>query len=67
MAGRARPGWPRSADFELLRLDREHFETCVRQYAPAALNLLSVAARRLRRSDEAIRRTVTRNVTGSMA
>jgi uncharacterized membrane protein len=49
-------------DVELLRLDRAHFEAYVRQYPPAALNLLSVAARRLRRSDEVIRRTVTRNV-----
>src|SRR5579863_1838617 len=37
---------------ELLRLDRAHFEAYVRQYPPAALNLLSVAARRLRHSDE---------------
>jgi uncharacterized membrane protein len=50
------------ADGELLRLDREHFEAYVRQCTPAALNLLSVAARRLRKSDEVIRRTVTRNV-----
>jgi len=49
-------------DVELLRLDREHFEDYVRQCTPAALNLLSVAARRLRKSDEMIRRTVTRNV-----
>jgi CRP-like cAMP-binding protein len=48
-------------DVEVLRLDREHFEDYVRQYTPAALNLLSVAARRLRKSDEVIRRTVTRN------
>ncbi len=47
---------------EVLRLDREHFEDYVRQYPPAALNLLSVAARRLRKSDEVIRHTVTRNV-----
>ena len=47
---------------EILRLDREHFEDYVRQYTPAALNLLSVAARRLRKADEVIRRTVTRNV-----
>jgi len=47
---------------ELLRLDREHFEDYVRRYTPAALNLLSVAARRLRKSDDFIRRTVTRNV-----
>lgn len=46
---------------ELLRLDREHFEDYIRLYTPAALNLLSVAARRLRKSDEVIRRTVTRN------
>ncbi len=46
---------------EVLRLDREHFEDYVRQYTPAALNLLSVIARRLRKSDEFIRRTVTRN------
>jgi CRP/FNR family cyclic AMP-dependent transcriptional regulator len=46
---------------ELLRLDREHFEAYVRQCTPAALNLLSVAARRLRKSDEMIRRTVARN------
>src|ERR1700693_5017096 len=49
------------SDVEVLRLDREHFEEYVRQYTPAALNLLSVAARRLRKSDEVIRRTVTRN------
>ena len=49
-------------DVELLRLDREHFEDYVRQHTPAALNLLSVAARRLRKADEYIRRTVTRNV-----
>lgn len=50
------------SDVEVLRLDREHFEDYVRRYTPAALHLLSVAARRLRRSDEVIRRTVTRNV-----
>jgi CRP/FNR family transcriptional regulator, cyclic AMP receptor protein len=50
------------SDVEVLRLDREHFEDYVRQYTPAALNLLSVAARRLRKSDEVIRRTVARNV-----
>lgn len=50
------------AEGELLCLDREHFEDYVRQCTPAALNLLSVAARRLRKSDEVIRRTVTRNV-----
>jgi CRP/FNR family cyclic AMP-dependent transcriptional regulator len=49
-------------DVEVLRLDRQHFEDYVRLYPPAALNLLSVAARRLRKSDELIRRTVTRNV-----
>ena len=49
------------SDVELLRLDREHFEDYVRQYTPAALNLLSVIAKRLRKSDEYIRRTVTRN------
>jgi uncharacterized membrane protein len=49
-------------DVEVLRLDREHFEDYVRQHTPAALNLLSVAARRLRKSDEFIRRTVTRNL-----
>jgi CRP/FNR family transcriptional regulator, cyclic AMP receptor protein len=48
-------------DAELLRLDRQHFEAYVRQCTPAALNLLSVVARRLRRSDDMIRRTVTRN------
>ena len=48
-------------DVEVLRLDREHFEDYVREYTPAALNLLSVIARRLRKSDEMIRRTVTRN------
>ncbi len=61
-AARARPGSAALGDVELLRLDREHFEAYVRQCTPAALNLLSVAARRLRRSDEVIRRTVTRNV-----
>jgi CRP/FNR family transcriptional regulator, cyclic AMP receptor protein len=61
--GGARTAWVSAlGDVELLRLDREHFEAYVRQYTPAALNLLSVAARRLRRSDEVIRRTVTRNV-----
>jgi CRP/FNR family transcriptional regulator, cyclic AMP receptor protein len=61
-------GGPRTAwvsalgEVELLRLDRAHFEAYLRQCTPAALNLLSVAARRLRRSDEVIRRTVTRNV-----
>src|ERR1700728_1429034 len=61
-------GGPRTAwvaaigQAELLRLDREHFEDYLRQCTPAALNLLSVAARRLRKSDEVIRRTVTRNV-----
>jgi len=49
------------SDVEVLRLDREHFEDYVRQYTPAALNLLSVAARRLRKSDEVIRRSTTRN------
>jgi uncharacterized membrane protein len=47
---------------ELLRLDRAHFEDYLREYTPAALNLLSVIARRLRKSDDVIRRTVTRNV-----
>ena len=47
---------------ELLRLDRAHFEDYLRQYTPAALNLLSVIARRLRKSDDVIRRTVSRNV-----
>jgi CRP/FNR family cyclic AMP-dependent transcriptional regulator len=61
-------GGPRTAwvsalgNVELLRLDRQHFEDYVRQYTPAALNLLSVTARRLRRSDEVIRHTLTRNV-----
>jgi CRP/FNR family cyclic AMP-dependent transcriptional regulator len=49
------------SNVEVLRLDREHFEDYVRQHTPAALNLLSVIARRLRKSDEVIRRTVTRN------
>jgi len=49
-------------DVEVLRLDRAHFEDYVRQHTPAALNLLSVAARRLRKSDEFIRHTITRNV-----
>src|ERR1700733_2344643 len=61
--GGARTAWVAAlSDVELLRLDREHFEAYVRQCTPAALNLLSVAARRLRRTDEVIRRTVTRNV-----
>jgi len=50
------------SDIELLRIDRVHFLDYVQQYPPAALNLLSVAARRLRQTDEVIRRTVTRNV-----
>jgi uncharacterized membrane protein len=50
------------SEVEVLRLDREHFEDYVRQHTPAALNLLSVAARRLRKSDEFIRSTITRNV-----
>lgn len=49
------------SNVEVLRLDREHFEDYVRQYTPAALNMLSVIARRLRKSDEVIRRTVARN------
>ena len=48
-------------DVEVLRLDREHFEDYLRKHTPAALNLLSVIARRLRKSDEVIRRTVSRN------
>jgi CRP/FNR family cyclic AMP-dependent transcriptional regulator len=61
--GGSRTAWVAAlSDVELLRLDREHFEAYVRQCTPAALNLLSVAARRLRRSDEVIRRTVTRNL-----
>jgi len=61
--GGPRTAWVASiAEGELLRLDRGHFEAYVRQCTPAALNLLSVAARRLRKSDEVIRRTVTRNV-----
>jgi CRP-like cAMP-binding protein len=50
------------SDVEVLRIDRVHFLDYVRQYPPAALNLLSVAARRLRKTDEVIRHTVTRNV-----
>src|SRR6266481_9031111 len=49
------------SNVELFRLDRAHFEDYLRQHTPAALNLLSVIARRLRKSDEVIRRTVTRN------
>jgi uncharacterized membrane protein len=61
--GGSRTAWVTAlGDVELLRLDRAHFEDYVRQYTPAALNLLSVTARRLRKSDEVIRRTVTRNV-----
>ena len=46
--GGARTAWVAAlGDVELLRLDREHFEAYVRQCTPAALNLLSVAARRL--------------------
>jgi uncharacterized membrane protein len=61
--GGARTAWVAAlGDVELLRLDREHFEAYLRECTPAALNLLSVTARRLRRSDEVIRRTVSRNV-----
>jgi CRP/FNR family cyclic AMP-dependent transcriptional regulator len=61
--GGARTAWVASlGDAEALRLDREHFEDYLRQCTPAALNLLSVVARRLRKSDDVIRRTVTRNV-----
>jgi uncharacterized membrane protein len=61
--GGSRTAWVVSlGDVEVLRLDREHFEAYLRQFTPAALNLLSVTARRLRKSDEVIRRTVTRNV-----
>jgi uncharacterized membrane protein len=61
--GGPRTAWVSSiGDGELLRLDRQHFEDYVRQCTPAALNLLSMAARRLRKSDEVIRRTVTRNL-----
>jgi CRP-like cAMP-binding protein len=55
------------SDVEVLRLDREHFEDYVRQHTPAALNLLSVIARRLRKSDEVIRRTTTRNANDVLA
>src|SRR6266478_316754 len=50
------------SNVELFRLDRAHFEDYLRQHTPAALNLLSVIAKRLRRSDDVIRRTITRNV-----
>jgi CRP/FNR family cyclic AMP-dependent transcriptional regulator len=50
------------SDVEVFRLDRAHFVDYIRQYPPAALHLLSVAARRLRKTDEVIRHTVTRNV-----
>jgi CRP/FNR family cyclic AMP-dependent transcriptional regulator len=50
------------SEVELLRIDRAHFLDYVSKYPPAALNLLSVAARRLRKTDEVIRRNVTRNV-----
>jgi CRP/FNR family cyclic AMP-dependent transcriptional regulator len=50
------------SDVEVLRIDRVHFLDYVREYPPAALNLLSVAARRLRKTDEVIRHTITRNV-----
>ncbi len=61
--GGTRTAWVAAlGNVELLRLDRAHFEEYVRQYTPAALNLLSVAARRLRRSDQVIRRTTTRNL-----
>jgi CRP/FNR family cyclic AMP-dependent transcriptional regulator len=48
-------------DVEVMRLDRAHFEEYVRLYTPAALNLLRVTARRLRTSDDYLRRTVARN------
>lgn len=48
-------------EVDVLRLDREHFVDYVRQYTPAALHLLSMTARRLRKSDEVIRRSTTRN------
>jgi CRP/FNR family transcriptional regulator, cyclic AMP receptor protein len=61
--GGSRTAWAAAVgNAEVLRLDREHFEDYLRQCTPAALNLLSVVARRLRKSDEVIRRTVTRNV-----
>jgi CRP/FNR family transcriptional regulator, cyclic AMP receptor protein len=61
--GGARTAWAEAlGEVEVLRLDREHFEAYLRQCTAAALNLLSVTARRLRKSDEVIRRTVTRNV-----
>jgi len=61
--GGTRTAWVAAlGEVELLRLDREHFEAYLRECTPAALNLLSVTARRLRRSDEVIRRTVSRNV-----
>jgi CRP/FNR family cyclic AMP-dependent transcriptional regulator len=60
--GGARTAWVVAlSDAELLRLDREHFESYVRECTPAALNLLSVTARRLRRTDDLIRRTTSRN------
>src|SRR5271165_1270829 len=39
--GGSRTAWVVAlSDVELLRLDREHFEAYVREYTPAALNLL---------------------------
>jgi CRP/FNR family cyclic AMP-dependent transcriptional regulator len=55
------------SNVEVLRIDRVHFLDYVSRYPPAALNLLSVAARRLRKTDEVIRRTVTRNVNDVVA
>lgn len=52
---------------QVLRLDREHFEDYVRRYTSAALNLLSVTARRLRKTDDVIRRTVSRNANDVQA
>jgi CRP/FNR family cyclic AMP-dependent transcriptional regulator len=60
---RPRTAWVAAvSNVEVLRLDRAHFEDYIRQHTPAALNLLSVSARRLRKTDEFIRSTITRNV-----
>ena len=59
----ARTSWVTAmGDVQVLRLNREHFEDYVKLYTSAALNLLAVTARRLRKSDEVIRQTVSRNV-----
>jgi CRP/FNR family transcriptional regulator, cyclic AMP receptor protein len=61
-------GQPRSADARVAEdsrlavLSREHFLSCTRSNPNVALEMLTALANRLRRTDELLRHTATRNV-----